>query len=156
MDGFVKAFLKASLVWLVLGTTGGILMAMHPAWTVYRPAHAHSVSLGFVAMMIYGVAYHVVPRFAGAQLPSQRTPVLHWWMSNVGLLLLTLGFMARASSAGLASLLLAFGGSLSALGAYIFAWAIWRTIDASPIGKVPPPAAVLPVQIGRPNQPTPN
>lgn len=156
MDGFVKAFLKASLFWLVLGTTGGILMAMHPAWTVYRPAHAHTVSLGFVAMMIYGVAYHVVPRFTGAPLPSQRTPVVHWWMSNVGLVLLALGFVARASSAGPASLLLASGGSLSALGAYTFAWAIWRTIDASPLRKVSQPSAVIPVTIGRPTPPTPN
>lgn len=143
MDGFVKAFLKASLVWLVLGTTGGILMAMHPAWTVYRPAHAHSVVLGFVAMMIYGVAYHVVPRFSGAPLPSQRVPVVHWWLSNGGLLLLVLGFMARASGVAGAAVLLSVGGSMAAIGAYTFAWSIWRTIDASPIGKAPVQAVAL-------------
>lgn len=154
MDGFVKAFLKASLVWLVLGTTGGILMAMRPEWTVHRPAHAHSVVLGFVAMMIYGVAYHVVPRFSGAPLPSQRMPVVHWWMSNVGLALLVLGFMARAGGAAVAPVLLGTGGTLSALGAYAFAWAVWRTIDASPLGKVPQRPVVVPVAISRAVPPT--
>ena len=48
MDWFVKAFLKASLVWLVLGVTLGVAMAAHPVWTVYRPAHMHMVLLGFV------------------------------------------------------------------------------------------------------------
>ena len=63
MQWFVKAFLKASLVWLSLGVTLGVAMAAHPTWTVYRPAHVHMTALGFVTMMIYGVAYHVVPRF---------------------------------------------------------------------------------------------
>jgi cbb3-type cytochrome oxidase subunit 1 len=149
MDGFVKAFLKASLVWLVLGTTGGIAMALYPAWTVYRPAHAHVVMLGFVAMMIFGVAYHVVPRFSGAPLPSRRTPAVHWAMSNAGLLLLALGFMARANGVSWASWLLSVGGALSALGAYLFSWTIWRTIDASPLGKTPPLTGPEPVVIGR-------
>ena len=43
-------------------------MAVRPAWAVYRPAHVHMLLLGFVTMMIYGVAYHVVPRFAGFPL----------------------------------------------------------------------------------------
>lgn len=152
MDGFVKAFLKASLTWLVLGTTGGIVMALYPAWTVYRPAHAHTVVLGFVAMMIFGVAYHVVPRFSGAPLPSRRMPVVHWVMSNAGLVLLAIGFIARANGAHWAPWLLAVGGSLSALGAYLFAWTIWRTIDASPLGKTSARIAPEPVAIGRPTR----
>ncbi len=153
MDGFVKAFLKSSLAWLVIGTTGGILMALYPAWTVYRPAHAHSVVLGFVTMMIFGVAYHVVPRFSGAPLPSQRLPVVHWWLSNVGLAVMAGGFIARGSGLSGAVWLLAIGGVLSASGAYVFAWTIWRTIDASPIGKVPQRAPAEPVAIGRPSRP---
>ena len=72
MEWFVKAFLKASLAWLALGVTLGLAMAAHPVWTVYRAAHMHMVLLGFVTMMIYGVAYHVIPRFAGFPLHSRR------------------------------------------------------------------------------------
>ena len=129
MEWFVKAFIKASLAWLALGVTVGLAMAVHPVWTVYRPAHMHMVLLGFVTMMIYGVAYHVIPRFTGFQLHSRRAPGWHWWVSNVGLTLMVAGFIIRASNASLGTPVLAAGGTLAAIGAYTFAYVIWRTID---------------------------
>lgn len=129
MDWFVKAFLKSSLAWLALGVTLGVAMAAHPAWTVYRPAHVHMVLLGFVSMMIFGVAYHVVPRFTGNPLHDRRLPAWHWWGANAGLLLMAAGFLLRPHVGARATPVLAAGGVLSALGAYAFAWVIWRTID---------------------------
>jgi cbb3-type cytochrome oxidase subunit 1 len=129
MEWFVKAFLKASLAWLVAGVTLGVAMAAHPVWTVYRPAHAHMVLLGFATMMIYGVAYHVIPRFSGHVLHSRRAAGAHFWCSNVGLALLVAGFALRAVGASAGTALLATGGLLSAAGAYVFAYVLWRTID---------------------------
>jgi cbb3-type cytochrome oxidase subunit 1 len=129
MDWFVKAFLKASLAWLTLGVSLGVGMAAHPVWVVHRPAHVHMVLLGFVTMMIYGVAYHVIPRFSGFPLHSRRAAVAHWWVSNAGLALMVAGFAARATGASFGVPLLASGGALSALGAYMFAYVLWRTID---------------------------
>jgi cbb3-type cytochrome oxidase subunit 1 len=133
MDWFVKAFIKASVTWLGLGVTFGLAMAVHPAWTFYSPAHLHILLLGFVTMMIYGVAYHVIPRFVGFPLHSRRAAGWHWWMSNVGLVLMVAGFVLRVTdnivgrTAG--TPLLAAGGTLAALGAYIFAYVLWRTMD---------------------------
>ena len=129
MEWFVKAFLKASLAWLGLGVTLGVAMAAHPAWTVYRPAHVHMVALGFVTMMIFGVAYHVIPRFSGHPLYGRRAAAWHFGASNVGLALMVLGFVLRADGARVGTSLLATGGVLSALGAYTFVVLIWRTID---------------------------
>ena len=129
MERFVRAFLKASLVWLTLGVTLGVAMAAHPVWTVYRPAHMHMVLLGFVTMMIFGVAYHVIPRFAGFPLHSRRAATWHWWMSNVGLALMVCGFIARAHARAEGTPVLAVGGTLSALGAYTFVWVLWHTLD---------------------------
>jgi heme/copper-type cytochrome/quinol oxidase subunit 1 len=134
MDWPVRAFLKAGLAWLALGVTLGVAMAAHPVWTVYRLLHVHMMMLGFVTMMIYGVAYHVVPRFAGHPLWSRRLAVWHWWGANVGLTLMAAGFAMRVVSdaASRASTpVLATGGTLSALGAYAFVFGIWRTIDGS-------------------------
>ena len=128
MEWFVKAFLKASLAWLALGVTLGVAMAAHPAWTVHRPAHVHMVLLGFVTMMIYGVAYHVIPRFTGHALHARRPAGWHWWASNLGLALTAVGFALRARGAA-ATPLLAVGGALGAAGAYTFAYLVWRTID---------------------------
>ncbi len=129
MEWFVRAFLKASLVWLSLGVTLGVAMAMHPVWTIYRPAHMHVLMLGFVAMMIFGIAYHVIPRFAGFPLHSARAATAHWWVANASLLMIAAGFLVRPTHAGAGTVVLAAGGALSATGAYAFAYVIWRTID---------------------------
>jgi len=132
MEWFVKAFVKASLVWLALGVTLGVAMAAHPAWIAYRPAHVHMNLLGFVTMMIYGVAYHVIPRFTGNPLHSRRLAGAHWWVSNAGLALMALGFALRVHLGARATPVLAAGGVLSALGAYAFGWVVWRTMDGRP------------------------
>ena len=129
MEWFVRLFLKASLAWLALGVTLGVAMAAHPVWTVYTAAHMHMVLLGFVTMMIYGVAYHVIPRFTGFPLHNRRAAGVHWWLSNVGLAMMVFGFIVRATQAGPGTIVLATGGTLSAVGAYIFAYVIWRTVD---------------------------
>ena len=129
MDWYVRAFLKASLSWLAAGVSLGVAMAAHPLWTVYRLVHVHMLLLGFVTMMIYGVAYHVIPRFAGFPIHSRRAAVLHWWISNVGLLMMATGFAVRVHEARAGTIVLASGGTLSALGAYTFVYVIWRTID---------------------------
>ena len=129
MEWFVRAFVKSSVAWLALGATVGVAMAAHPAWTVYRPAHAHMNLLGFVTMMIYGVAYHVIPRFAGFPIHSRRAAVAHWWISNAGLAMMATGFVIRVHDAGAGTIVLASGGTLSALGAYTFVYVTWRTID---------------------------
>lgn len=129
MDWFVRNFVKASLTWFGLGVTLGVCMAVHPPWTVYRPAHMHMNLLGFVTMMIYGVAYHVMPRFVGNPLHSRRLAAVHWWLANTGLALVVIGFVWRAHGGAPAGALLGVGALLSALGAYAFIFNIWRTID---------------------------
>ena len=141
MQWFVRAFIKSSLAWLALGVTSGVAMAAHPVWTVYRPAHVHMTTLGFVTMMIYGVAYHVIPRFAGVALHRARAAAWHWWISNAGLALMVAGFVVRANDAAIGTPLLTAGGVVSALGAYTFAYVLWRTLDASPQLRVPASAA---------------
>jgi cbb3-type cytochrome oxidase subunit 1 len=129
MDWFAKAFIKSALTWLGLGITVGIVMAIHPPWVVYRTAHFHMNLLGFVAMMIFGVAYHVMPRFTGHPLHSRRLAGVHVVVANAGLALMAGGFAATPHVASPARLLVAAGGILSAVGAYAFIYNLWRTID---------------------------
>jgi cbb3-type cytochrome oxidase subunit 1 len=129
MDWFVKAFLKASMFWLAMGVTLGVAMGVKPAWSIYRTAHLHMLLLGFVAMMIFGVAYHVIPRFAGNPLRSTRAAGAHWWLANSGLAIMAMGFVLRAQGRPMSSWMLGIGGTAAALGAYIFAFLVWRTLD---------------------------
>ena len=149
MDWFVKAFLKSSLAWLGAGVTLGLAMAMHPAWAVYRTAHLHMNLLGFVGMMIFGVAYHVIPRFTGHPLHSHRLAGVQWWLANIGLLLFVAGFvmLPHTMFGTPARIVVASGGAFSAAAAYLFVYNIWRTIDVSRVARAVPrpdaaPAAV--------------
>lgn len=128
MDWFVRAFIKASVAWLAAGMTLGVAMAIHPEWTVYRPAHMHMNLAGFVAMMIFGVAYHVVPRFTGVPLHNMRAAGAHFYASNVGLACMVCGFMLRARGIAAGEWLLGAGGIATAAGGYTFAYLVWRTI----------------------------
>jgi cbb3-type cytochrome oxidase subunit 1 len=130
MDWFVRYFIKSALVYLGLGVGMGLWLGAAPAAIIYRPAHAHLNLLGFTSMLIFGVAYHVIPRFTGHPLHSRRMAEVHWWASNTGLVTLTLGFIflpwrpeARAA--------VILGGTLAALGAYLFIYNLWRTLDGS-------------------------
>jgi cbb3-type cytochrome oxidase subunit 1 len=143
VEPFVSRFLRASLLWLLVGTLIGAAMAIHPPWAAYRPAHLHSLLLGFVMMMIAGVAYHVIPRFAVATLHSPRLAKAHLIVANLGLTLMVAGFLGRPHGHALAPLCLATGGVLSLLGAWAFAWNLWRTLNRA----IPIPA---PIPRGRP------
>ncbi|HEU4647511.1 MAG TPA: hypothetical protein VFS33_00520 [Gemmatimonadales bacterium] len=141
MDWFVVAFVRASVVWLASGVSLGAAMALAPRLVVYRPTHFHMNLLGFVAMMIFGVAYHVLPRFAGRPLHAPRLAAAHWWLANAGLGSMVLGFALRPNGVEpLGSAVLGLGGLLSTVGAYAFAWNVWRTLGRAPGKATPAPA----------------
>lgn len=130
MDWFVRAFIKSALVYLGLGILLGLWMGFVPNAILYRPAHAHLNLLGFVSMVIFGVAYHVIPRFTGNPLHSRRAAEVHWWASNLGLVTLVLGFIFLPWRAE-ARLAVEAGAVLSAIGAFLFIYNLWRTLDGS-------------------------
>ena len=129
MDPFVRRFIRSSLVWLGVGVTLGVVMAVHPAALAFRPAHLHANLLGFVSMMIFGVAYHVMPRFTGRPLHSPRAAALHLWVANLGLAGMVSGFILRVYRWGPGAALLGAGGVLAATGAFLFIYNIWRTVE---------------------------
>jgi len=136
MEWFVRNFIRASLVWLGLGVLIGVSMAFWPAAIMYRPAHMHANLLGFVSMMIFGVAYHIIPRFSGNPLHSRLLAGIHLWVANSGLALMVAGFLARVTWYAAGSLLIAVGATVSAAGAFFFIYNLWRTLDGKPVPKV--------------------
>src|SRR5574340_522645 len=147
MDRISTAFVKAALVWLGLGVALGVCMAVDPALIIYRPAHVHMNLLGFVTMFIFGIAYHVIPRFTGHLLHSTRLAAANWWCSNVGLALMVAGFGALPHWSSWGRWTLAGGGTLAALGAYAFIYNIWRTVCAPSFAAIsrPPSSSSPPV-----------
>ena len=134
MSRLPASFLKASLIYLLLGATLGVLLAWGPSrdWLYqvpgrYNLAHAHLNLTGFVAMMIYGVAYHALPRFVGRQLYSTRLGWVHFGLANAGTAGMVTGFLWPGDNS-----VLPLFGLVQAVGMGVFAWNLYKTMSGQP------------------------
>ncbi|MBI5814091.1 MAG: DUF1858 domain-containing protein [Nitrospinae bacterium] len=86
MDKSAKLFIKASLYYIAAGVfLGAHLSFFEHAREQLRFVHVHVMLLGFMAMMIYGVAYHILPRFNARPVPYPSLIPVQFWMANIGL-----------------------------------------------------------------------
>ena len=86
MDRYTKGFVVASLVYFFLAAVLGIWMGGTDAAGWVRFAHVHFNLLGFMAMMIYGVGYFILPRFNGRTLRWPAWVPIHFYLANIGLI----------------------------------------------------------------------
>lgn len=137
---YVRGFIRASLVWFAIGILLGLSMAFWPGeHIVYRPAHAHANLLGFVSMFIFGVAYHVIPRFVGRPLAGERWAMPHLWIQNAGLTLLVAGWLVRPTWWTIGHPLVLAGAVASAAGVGIFVAIVWRSVAPRSNVELSPP-----------------
>lgn len=116
---------------LIYGLAGGLLALARLAAPQLVPgdvarAHAHLMLLGLVLMTIYGVGLHVLPRFAGYRLRSERLAWAQFWLANAGLPLMVAGWLA------LLPWLVAAGGALSVLAMLAFGVNVVFTVRLAP------------------------
>ena len=95
MDRFVKSFIFMSIFYLMTSSVIGVAMLSNDKYLPLKFVHSHLMLLGWVSMMIYGVGYHILPRFAGRVLKSRAAAILQFWTANAGLLGM-LGFYLAA------------------------------------------------------------
>lgn len=86
MEKFVKNFIGMSIVYLGIAAVIGIAMFLTPTIYTLKFVHSHLMMLGWVSMMIFGVGYHVLPRFAGKVIKSVKLGEVQFWIANVGLI----------------------------------------------------------------------
>lgn len=112
MDRFVRNFIVMSIVYLVLAAFFGVVMLASPSYLYLRFIHSHLNMLGWVSMMIYGVGYHILPRFAGKRLKSVKMGEVQFYLANIGLVGMLLFYtiqMNRPEAALYRGLSAAFG-----------------------------------------------
>jgi hypothetical protein len=87
MDRYTRGFVLASLFYLAAGGVLGLIMTVFPdSYPRVRFAHIHSLLGGFMAMMIFGVGYFILPRFAARALKWPSLVGVHFWLANASLL----------------------------------------------------------------------
>lgn len=127
MARYSIAFIWASLAYFTIGICLGVVTAIDLSLMgPLRTVHVHLNLLGWVSMFIFGVAYHVIPRFTGNPLHSPRLAELHVVLANVGLIGMAFGFAIWGAGP-----VVAVAGSIEAIGGFVFVYNMARTLAPS-------------------------
>lgn len=92
-------------------------------------AHGHIMLLGFFLMFIYGVGLHVLPRFSGFPLYSERMAKWQLYFANAGLPIMIAGWLA------LINWLVVVGGILSYAAILLFGVNMLLTVKSKGPGR---------------------
>jgi len=106
-----RIFVAVALSYGLLGGLIGILRLLDPTLipgNVPR-LHGHIMLLGFILMMVYGIALHVLPRFGGFPLYSERMANWQLYLANAGLPLMIAGWLTWRDALVLAGGTLTYG-----------------------------------------------
>lgn len=116
MDRFARNFIIMSIVYLLAASLLGVFMLSGSYPAPLKFVHSHLMLLGWVSMMIYGVGYHILPRFMGKLLARKALAEAQFWLANIGLL----GMLAFYA-AGRAALSTVFGAlEVISIGLFVY------------------------------------
>ncbi len=137
MDRYAKFFVQASLIYLGIGVASGLIMALYEDWIfLFERAHAHANLVGFVSFMIFGVGYHILPRFTGRPVHSVTLANLHVWLANVGLAGMSIFWILNASLQGdVFQLLAALFSIVLGISMAVFIYNMWKSLIPLPQGE---------------------
>ena len=124
-------FLKVGMAYFLLGALLGTLLAVPVTRDIlyqapgaqWRLAHTHLNLAGFVIMIIFGIAYHILPRFAGKPLRSEAWAAAHFWIAALATAGMVIGFLVPAAA------VLLWTGSVAQFGGIVLGVVnLWLTI----------------------------
>lgn len=129
MSKTTRGFIYSGLIYLAIGVILGSLFLFIPDLKVLRTVHAHLNLVGFVTFVIFGVAYHILPRFSGKPLVNEGLSWWQFWLANIGLVTLlsfmTIGIFSKTPGI---MLLQALSGALLALSFLLFIGLMMATL----------------------------
>jgi cbb3-type cytochrome oxidase subunit 1 len=138
----VRRFLKTAIGFLIFGVGLGVYMLarreLADVWPTpwWRSAHTHAILVGFVIMMIMGVALWMFPRPTkdDTQFDPRLAEAAYWFMA-LGTAFRVAGELARPlSGAVVLRWIVVLGGAAQAAGLGLFFWTMWTRIRGRPEG----------------------
>lgn len=129
MTVYMKNFVFASLVYLGLATIIGALNGMTDIGYIGTFAHTHLNLLGFMAMIVFGIGYFILPRFNGANLRFENWVSIHFWIANISLpgMVIFRGLEIETGES-IYSVLFIICATLQAISIFMFIINIWLTL----------------------------
>ena len=141
MHTLVRRYIKTGIAFLLIGLALGAWMIGEREFTGRFPspylvsAHTHAILVGFVMMMILGVALWMFPR--PTKEDTRYTPhaaEAAWWMLALGTAVRVAGELARMESGALGLRGTVFAaGILQVVGIALFFFTMWTRIR--PVGS---------------------
>lgn len=139
MHSLVRRFLKTGILFLGVGLLlGAWMLVRRELWGIYpttylMSAHTHAILVGFVMMMILGVALWMFPRPArGDTRYRPEFASASYWLLAVGTAARLAGEIARTGVDGPAlRLLVVVGGLAQVAGIGLFFVTMWSRIRAT-------------------------
>ena len=129
MDRFVKGFIIMSIVYLGIAAILGIVMLANQDMLALKFVHSHLNMLGWVSMMIYGVGYHILPRFMGRPLYSNKIGEAQFYLANISLVAMLLFYTLNMySPGGVYRLLTIAFGVVQAVAIFLFFYNMLMTL----------------------------
>ena len=146
--------MRCALAYLVAGMAMGSWMLIVQARRGYGPGrpwpvlHAHLLLVGFLLLLIFGVAFWMFPKVGGTR-PGLEVGWVAFALLNAGLLLRLLAepLSDRGRGAAVWDVLLGIAAVLPALAAVAFALAVWprvRAVTTTPTRGLRTPATADP------------
>lgn len=129
MDRYVKGFIVMSIVYLGVAALLGIIMLGNQNVMAMKFVHSHLNMLGWVSMMIYGVGYHILPRFMGRPVYSNRIGEAQFYLGNISLITLLSFYTLNVYSPGdMYRTLTVASGAVQALTIFLFFYNMLMTL----------------------------
>lgn len=122
-------YTSASIIYFFIGCILGAFMFLSPT-NIYStmPAHAHINLIGFVTMMIFGVSYHMFPRFAGRPLHSVLIARVQFYLLNIGLIGMVFIFAFADRDGLIYRSLIPIFGTITAVSLGLYIYNAWKTV----------------------------
>lgn len=122
-------YVKASLLYLLVG--GTLLLLTFTHLLPFEMTAFYFMQLyGFVAMMIFGLSYLFVPSFAHAFLHSLRLAKLQFWLTNIGVIGLTISFSGMLPYSPSVNFIVIGSLVIQVLSLYMHAYNLLQTMRA--------------------------
>ena len=129
MDKFVKGFIVMSIVYLGLAAIMGIVMLANQNLTALKFVHSHLNMLGWVSMMIFGVGYHILPRFMGRPLYSNKIGEVQFYFANISLVAMLVFYaLDTYNPSGIYRVLTVASGAVQAFTIFLFFYNMLMTL----------------------------
>ncbi|MGR3765703.1 cytochrome-c oxidase [Rossellomorea sp. NS-SX7] len=116
--------IKISVVYFMIGVLFGLYMSMTHDYS-FTPVHVHINLLGWTALTLAGIIYHLFPAVAATKLAKA-----HFWLHNIGLPLMMVGLIVLISGNEGIIPVIAAGGVLTTLAVLLFGYNVLTKLKA--------------------------